>query len=153
MVVIISAMSKDRVIGSQNGMPWNVPEEYEQYLSLIKDQTVIMGRTSFEIFGADLTSAHTIVVSHSLTNIEGVEVCPSVETALEKAKSYGKTVFSAGGASIYSQTIPLADRMYLSTIKGEYQGDAYFPEFNKQVWQVEKHEDYPKFEWFVYTRK
>lgn len=62
-MIIISAMSRDRVIGSGEGMPWNVPEEYQQFLSFVEDQTVIMGRRSYEIFGPDLTSAHTVVVS------------------------------------------------------------------------------------------
>ena len=62
-------------------------------------------------------------------------------------------MFSAGGASIYAQTIPLADTMYLSYIKGQYSGDAYFPEFSEQEWAVEKREDHPRFEFVVYRRK
>ena len=59
----------------------------------------------------------------------------------------------SGGASIYAQTIPLADTMYLSYIKGHYTGDAYFPEFSGQEWAVEKREDHPRFEFVVYRRR
>ena len=125
-MIIISAMTRDHAIGSSNGLPWHVPEEYQHYLSLIKDQTVIMGSTSYKIFGADLTSAHNIIISRSVSKVPSTIVCSSIEEALEKANSFGKTVFSAGGSSIYHQTIPLADKMYLSFIKGDYQGDVFF---------------------------
>ena len=68
------------------------------------------------------------------------------------AESFGTTVFSAGGASIYAQTIPLADTMYLSYIKGRFTGDAYFPEFSEEEWAVERREDHPRFEFVVYRR-
>lgn len=152
-MIIISAMSKDRVIGSGQGMPWNVPEEYEQYLNFVKGQTVIMGRTSYEIFGPDIDCGHNIVVSRSISEVPGAVVCSSIESAIEKAKSFGKTIFSAGGSSIYEQTIPLAQTMYLSIIKGDYKGDAYFPEFNKTEWRVDRHKDHEDFEFFVYNRK
>src|SRR5829696_3455294 len=111
-------MSTDRVIGRGDGMPWDVPEEYAQFLRFVRGQTIIIGRRSYEIFGDGLTSAHTVVVSRSARGLPGVVVAPSVEEAVGAAESFGKTVFSAGGASIYAQTIPLADTMYLSYIKG-----------------------------------
>ena len=133
-------------------MPWQVPEEYAQFLRFVDGQTIIIGRRSYEIFGAGLTSAHTVVVSRS-ADLPGVSVVPSVEEAVRVAESFGATVFSAGGASIYAQTIPLADTMYLSYIKGRFTGDAYFPEFSDSEWAVERREDQPRFEFVVYRRK
>ena len=150
-MIIIGAMSTGRVIGSGDGMPWEVPEEYAHFLRLIDGQTIIIGRRSYEIFGAGLTSAHTIVVSRS-ANLPGASVVPSVEEAVRVAESFGTTVFSAGGASIYAQTMPLADMMYLSYIKGRFTGDAYFPEFNDREWAVERREHHPRFEFVVYRR-
>lgn len=152
-MIIISAMSKGRVIGSGEGMPWSVAEEYQQFLRLVEGQTVIMGRRSYEIFGPDLTSAHNIVISRSGVDQEGVEVCGSVEAAVERANSYGKTVFSAGGGSIYTQTLPLAKEMYLSYIKGDFTGDAYFPEFDDSEWDVVERRDHEGFEFVHYRRK
>src|ERR1700686_3771156 len=99
-------MSTDRVIGSGDGVPWDVPEEYAQFLRFINGQTVIIGRRSYEIFGASLTSAHTVVVSRSAAHWPGAIAVASVEEALRLAASYGTTIFGSGGASIYAQTVP-----------------------------------------------
>src|SRR5215210_4582531 len=157
-MIIISAMTQDRVIGNGDGMPWDVPEEYEHFLRLIDGQTVVIGRRSWEIFGDGLTSAHNVVVSRRGASIDqgptrGAVVVPSVAEALKVAESFGRTVFSAGGASVYEQTVPLADAMYLSYIKGSYTGDAYFPAFDEREWAVERREDHPRFEFVVYRRR
>ena len=152
-MIIIGAMSTDHVIGSGDGMPWEVPEEYAQFLRFIDGHTVIIGRRSYEIFGKGLTSAHTLVVTRSTGNLPGAVVVPSVEEALSVAGAFNNTVFSAGGASIYAQTVPLADTMYLSYIKGHFAGDAYFPAFSDREWAVDRREDHPRFEFVVYRRK
>lgn len=151
-MIIIGAMATNRVIGSSDGMPWDVAEEYAHFLRLIEGQTIIIGRRSYQIFGASLTSAHNIVVSRSAGDVAGAIVVPTIEDAVRVAKSFGTTFFSAGGASIYAQTIPLADTMYLSYIKGHYTGDAYFPEFSEQEWVVDRREDHARFEFLVYRR-
>lgn len=152
-MIIISAMSKDRVIGSGNGMPWSVPEEYRQFLELVDGQTILMGRRSYEIFGPDLKSSTNIVISRSAGAIEGALVCGSIEDAVEKAASFGKTVFSAGGATIYEQTLPLASDLYLSFIKGDFSGDTYFPAFDESEWEVVARRDRDAFEFVHYRRK
>ncbi len=151
-MILIAAMSEDRVIGSGDGMPWSVPEEYAQFLRFVDGQAVIMGRKSFEIFGPDLTTTHNVVVSRSAQSVPGATVAAGLEQAVAVAESFGKTVFSAGGASIYRQTLPLAEAMYLSTIKGSFTGDAYFPEFSPAEWRVEREEDHPRFRFVVYRR-
>jgi dihydrofolate reductase len=151
-VIIIGAMATNRVIGKGDGMPWDVPEEYAHFLRVIEQQTVIIGRRSYEIFGKGLTSAHNVVVSRSADHLEGAVPVRSVDEAARVARSFERVVFSAGGASIYAQTIPLADTMYLSYIKGQFSGDAYFPAFNEQEWTVERREDHPRFEFVVYRR-
>jgi dihydrofolate reductase len=158
-MIVIGAMGTNHVIGSGYGMPWDVPEEYEHFLRLIEGHTIIIGRRSYEIFRKGLTSAHNVVVSRSGGDgVDGIDsggtvVVPSIEDAFRVARSFGGTFFSAGGASIYAQTIPLADAMYLSYIKGQYTGDAYFPEFSEKEWAIEKREDHPRFEFVVYRRK
>ena len=151
-MIIISAMSKDRVIGSGDSMPWYVPEEYQQFLHLVEGQTVIMGRSSYEIFGPDLTSAHNLVISRLSADREGVEICRSVEEAVQRAGSYGKTIFCAGGGSIYAQMLSVAEEMYLSYIKGNFTGDAYFPKFDEDKWNVVEWRDHEGFEFVHYRR-
>jgi dihydrofolate reductase len=152
-MIIIGAMTRGRVIGRGDGMPWDVPEEYEHFRRLVAGETIVIGRRSYEIFGESLTSAHTVVVSRSAGEIAGAVVVPSIDEALRVAQGFGRTVFSAGGSSIYEQTIPRADAMYLSYIKGDFSGDAYFPAFDERDWTVERREDYPRFEFVVYRRK
>ena len=151
-MIIIAAMSTDRIIGSGDGMPWSVPEEYRQFLDFIEGQTVIMGRCSYEIFGPDLTSAHNVVVSQSWEGEEGVVACGSIEEAAQRASSFGKKVFAAGGATIYEQTLPLADAMYISYIKGKFTGDTHFPEFDEGNWEVAERRDHERFEFVHYQR-
>ena len=152
-MIVIGAMSAERVIGSGDGMPWDVPEEYAHFQRLVRGQTVVIGRRSYEIFGDSLTSAHTVVVSRSAARRPGVVVAPTVADALREAAAFGATVFSAGGASVYAQTVPLADAMYLSYIKGHYTGDAHFPAFDEREWTVERREDHPRWEFVVYRRR
>ena len=151
-MIVISAMSKDRVIGSGNGMPWNVPAEYQQYLRFVSGQTVIMGRISYEIFGPDLPEGTTAIVISRSATIDGVTVVKSLEEALAFAEGIGKTVFVAGGGSIYSQAVPLAAEMYLSTIKGDFEGDAYFPEFDANDWEITEERDEAEFVFRRYRR-
>jgi dihydrofolate reductase len=151
-VIVIGAMSAERVIGRGDGMPWDVPEEYAQFLRLTAGQTIVLGRRSYEIFGEGLTAEHVVVVSRTARRVPGATVAPSVEAALAAAAGFGRTVFSAGGASVYAATVPLADAMYLSYIKGRFTGDAYFPEFDAREWAVERREDHPRFEFVVYRR-
>ncbi len=151
-MIIISAMSSDQVIGSGDGMPWNVPEEYKQFLRYVDGQVVIMGRRSFEIFGADLLHTTNVVVSRSATEIEGARVCSTVQEAISLAGGFGKTVFSAGGATIYEQTLPLASDMYLSFMKGHFTGDTYFPRFDARAWEVVQKRDHKAFEFIHYRR-
>lgn len=152
-MILIAAVGTGRVIGSGDGMPWNVPEEYAHFLSLIKGKTVLMGRRSWQIFGDNLTSARNIVISRSATDIAGATVARSLEAGIELGRSYGKTLFCAGGAVVYAQALPHANAMCLSFIKGEFSGDAYFPEFDDSDWTIEKREDHPRFEYVVYRRQ
>lgn len=151
-MTIISAMTRDRVIGSGDGMPWHVPEEYQRFLDIIEGQTVIMGRRSYSIFGPDLTSACNVVLSRSSATVKGAIICGSVEEAVNQAASFGTSVFCAGGASIYRQTIPMADAMYLSFIKGQYTGDTFFPDVDFHDWNIESKIDHPNYEFVIYKR-
>ena len=84
--------------------------------------------------------------------MHGATVANSLDTALELAAGYGGRVYCAGGAQIYAQALPRADRMFLSFIKGEFEGDAFFPEFDEAEWNVTERVDHPAFEFVAYTR-
>lgn len=150
-MIVIAAMSKTRVIGAGNGMPWDVPEEYRRYLETVRGTTVVFGRKSHEIFGKDLEDSKLVVVT-SRPHLEGVRTAGGLEQAMAIAEGDDNEVFVAGGASIYEQALPLAERMYLSTIHGEYSGDSYFPEFDRSAWHLTKEEEHERYTFREWVR-
>tara|TARA_R110002049_G_scaffold4601_5_gene32805 strand:- start:1113378 stop:1113836 length:459 start_codon:yes stop_codon:yes gene_type:complete len=146
-------MSENRVIGSGDGMPWNVPEEYEQYLNFVDGNTVVMGRRTYEVFGKDLPKdTHAVVLSRRAT-FDGTTSAASFDDAIDEAAKFGTPVFIAGGGFVYEQAIPVVDEMYLSTIKGEYQGDVYFPKFDADLWHVAETRNETNFVFHKYRRR
>jgi len=149
---IIAAMAANRVIGRGEGLPWNIEQEYQHYLNLIKDQTVIMGRKSYNIFGDDLTSLRVIVVSTSIKSIPEVTVLPSLKRAIKYAGQFEETIYLAGGQRIYQEGLLLADSLYISHIHQSYEGDTYFPTISTMDWQVSKRKLYDQFTFKIYNR-
>jgi len=143
-VILVGAMTKNRVIGQGKSMPWEIPEEYQTFIDNIRGQTVIMGRKSYEVFGPDLTSAHEIVISRGSPDVD-VPVASSIEDALELARSYGLKILVAGGSQIYELALPHADWMFLSEIKEDFEGDKYFPDFDPSHWEVAREDEHAKF--------
>jgi dihydrofolate reductase len=152
-LILVSAMTRERVIGSRDGLPWNIPDEYSHFLDLVRGYPVVLGRKSHEIFGPDLTESPLIVVSSSIKKLRDAEVCPNVEAALKLGGTLGERLFSAGGASIYRQTLAHAGAMYLSIVKGHYEGETLFPQFDEADWRVTRTVDHPEFEFRIYERR
>ena len=146
-------MTKDRVIGGPDGLPWNVPDEYRHFLDSVSGQTVLFGRRSHEIFRGGLTAAHCVVLSRSRKDVAGATVCGSFSEGLAVARSFGLPVWCCGGANVYAQAIPHADEMHLSTIRGTYAGNAYFPEFNASDWQAVERADRGEWEFVRWVRE
>ena len=151
MVIIIAAIGSNHIIGNGTGLPWHIPEEYNQFLGYIKNKTVIMGRRSYEIFKKDMLPKRMVVVSSTLKT-ERARVFHSLQEALSYSKSYPEDVFICGGQSIYEESMPYADYMYLSFIKGEHRGNVYFPRFDMGEWTVENTEEHAEFEFVVYRK-
>ncbi len=86
-LILISAMTRSRVIGKDRALPWNIPEEYEHFLGQVRGNTVIMGRTSYEIFGPDLPDSRLVVVSSSVKSLADAEVCSDVDRPSSKRAS------------------------------------------------------------------
>ena len=154
-LIVIAAMGQSNlVIGKDGGLPWNIPDEYRQFLDHIEGHTVIMGRTSWEIFGDDLTSAHNIVLTRNPRKVQNAITVPSFSQALERAEATGAArVFVAGGASVYEKALPVADTLYLSYVKGDFDGDTFFPEFDVGEWAVEWTREHPAFDFVAYGRR
>ena len=151
MVVIISAIGSNRVIGNGESLPWHIPSEYRHFLDHIRDQTVIMGRRSYEIFKKDMLPERMVVVSGTLQT-DRARVFSSLQEALSYSRSFPEDAYVCGGQSIYEEAIPYADYMYLSFIKGEHQGNVFFPEFEESEWTVEKREEHKEYVFVIYRR-
>jgi dihydrofolate reductase len=153
MISLVAAVSKDLVIGKDGKLPWNIPEETALFKKLTLGHTIIMGKRTFLDTGI-LKNRRNIVISRSLKKRPGIEIYKSLDMAIKAAeKSKDKEIFVIGGGEIFSQAIGIADKMYLSYVKGRYMGDTFFPDFNKKDWIAEKPEIHKKFTRIIYTRK
>jgi dihydrofolate reductase len=151
IISIIAAMSINRVIGDNNAMPWHIPEELKHFKSLTMGKPMIMGRKTFDSIGRRLLPGRrTIILTRDQDLIPaGFDVAHSVNEALQIAAAASE-VMVVGGAGVYAQFLPLAQRMYLSYIPQEMPGDAYFPEFDLKQWHKISEQQYPKFTAVVY---
>jgi len=141
IVSLIAALSENRVIGEGNRIPWHIKEDLLHFKELTLHHTVIMGRTSFESMmgyykksGKPLPERNHIIVTRDTTFTVDRPNC-FINYSLEKALPFAKSmereeVFIAGGASIFKQTIGLCDRLHLTILHAEYEGDAYFPNYS-----------------------
>ena len=122
MISIIVGMTKTGVIGKDNKLPWHIPDDLQNFKLLTEGKVVIMGRKTFESLPKKfrpLPNRHNLIISRSQDQIEGAEVCTSIEQALEKGKSFQKDIFVIGGAAIFTQALPFVDTMFISYIKKE----------------------------------
>jgi len=138
-ISLIAALAKNDVIGQGNHLPWSLPEDLKRFKAITIGKPVIMGRKTFESIGRPLPKRFNIVVSRrSELVIPGTEVLPSLESALREAKAWCRSqpepceeIFVIGGATLYKEALPLIDRMYLTFIDLDFEGDAYFPNWDR----------------------
>ncbi|MBI1748724.1 MAG: dihydrofolate reductase [Acidobacteria bacterium] len=153
MISIIAAMTKNRVIGKGNRLPWHISEDLRTFKRLTTGHTILMGRKTFESIGKPLLHRNNIVISCSLSPLDGVVVCRDLSEALQCGRAYGRDIFIIGGGDIFAQALPFTDRMYISYVKANYEGDTYFPAFSEDDWTIERKEDHADFQLVVYNRK
>ncbi len=133
MISVIAAIGKNRELGKNNALLWNIPADMKRFRELTTGHPVIMGRKTFESIGRALPNRTNIVVTRQQDfHPEGVRVCESLKQAIEVANSIDSTeVFIIGGAQIYGQAIGIADRLYLTIIDQSYDADAFFPDYSR----------------------
>jgi dihydrofolate reductase len=148
----IVAMSKNRVIGVNNDLPWSIPEDMKFFRETTKGHIMIMGRKTFASLGKPLPNRFHIVITRNPDfrfEDPTVEVVSDLKSAIELAhmlstkyqKKFGDEVFVIGGGEIFSQAMELLDRIYLTVIEKEYQGDVFFPEFSEKNFSMVKKDD------------
>ncbi len=144
---VIVAMAHNRVIGLNNQMPWHLPADLAWFKKNTLNKPVIMGRKTFESIGRPLPNRHNIVISRQIeptdNKISNVSWVKSIDEAISLAQAQQPDeVFIIGGGNIYQQVLPLIDRLYLTHIDAELQGDTYFPDYLPEQWQVIYQEDH-----------
>ena len=139
---LIAAMADNRVIGIENRLPWNLPADMKWFRQHTLGKPVIMGRKTFESIGKALPQRTNIVVSRDETfSAPGCQVVGDLAAALEAVKD-AEEAMVIGGASFYQQTLPRADRLYLTLIHADVEGDAWFPQINFSEWQALERQDH-----------
>lgn len=149
---IIVAMTKSRVIGKNGKMPWHIPDDLKLFKKLTTGGAVIMGRRTYESIGKPLPDRENIIVSNSLKQADGCKIFDSVLLAMQYAQNTGRRIFFIGGGELYKKTIGIADHLYVSWVKEEYEGDTFFPQIDTKVWKAEESEEYQDFIWTHYKR-
>lgn len=142
-VALIAALAENRVIGRDNQLPWRVPADLQHFKALTMGKPIIMGRKTWESIGRPLPGRDNIVVTRDTGyQAEGCKVVHSVAQALQVAAGAEEAMI-IGGANLYEQTLDAADRLYLTQIRAEVEGDARFPDIDMQAWREVKRESHP----------
>ena len=141
-VYVIAAMSENRVIGRGGGLPWHLPDDMKHFQQLTTGHTVIMGRKTFESMDGPLPDRRNIVITRQSDYApSGAEVAHSLDEALRLAGN--GDCFVSGGEEIYRLALPVADRLYLTVVHAEVDGDVRFPQFNTESWQIVSEQPHP----------
>ena len=124
---MVVAIAKNNAIGKDNQLLWHLPKDLKHFKEITSGHTIIMGRKTYESVGKPLPNRRNIIITRQNITIEGCEVVNSIEDALKLCAGEDE-VFIVGGAEIYKQAMALTDRIYLTIVHHEFEGDTYFPE-------------------------
>ncbi len=134
---LIAALARNRVIGRDNHLPWRLPADLRFFKQITMGKPLLMGRRTWESIGRPLPGRRMIVLSRdSSYHAPGGTVVQSLEAGLAVAGAVAE-VMVIGGATLYAQTLPLADRLYLTQVETDALGDVWFPEWNTQDWRLD----------------
>lgn len=155
MIALIVAFAKDQVIGNKGCIPWKIKGEQKRFKELTTGNVVIMGRRSYEEIGKPLPNRSTIVIS-STKNYDGKN-CMTARSVAEAIEMAGdKDIYISGGARVYEEALPLVEKMYITEVDLEVDGDTYFPPFDKEQFIKEIDERFEgeiPYTYVTYTRK
>lgn len=153
LISLIVAMARNGVIGVDNRLPWRLPADLRYFKSLTMGKPIIMGRRTFESLPGILPGRRHIVITRNRAyRGEGCELVHSVDEALKIAGEVPE-VMVVGGGGLYRETLPRADRLYLTRVEADVAGDTFFPEIDWDQWQEVSRDSHPADEHnqFAYT--
>ena len=139
-IVLIVAMARNRVIGNKGSLPWHLPEDLKRFRRLTMGHPIIMGRKTYDSIGRPLPGRRNIVISRNQSlAIDSVETAASLQSALDMVADADQA-FVIGGQQIYQAALPLADRIELTLIDSDFEGDVLFPEIDPGKWKESRRE-------------
>jgi len=139
-VALIAAVASNGVIGRNNELPWRLPADMAYFKRSTLGKPVLMGRKTFESLGRPLKDRTNVILSRTLREApEGCVLLRTVSEALEKYR--GEELMVIGGAEIYRETLAAADRLLLTELEEPFEGDAFFPEFDRAQWRLASREE------------
>jgi dihydrofolate reductase len=147
----IAAMSQNRVIGAGNKIPWHLPDDFKWFKQKTIGNVIVMGRKTFQSIGKPLPNRETIVLSRSQFSFPGVRTISDLSQIILGNES--REIFICGGAQIYEQALPLCSDLFLTLVKREVEGDAFFPRFEDHFELAEEIRDTAEFKILHYRRK
>lgn len=151
--VIVAAVGRNGVIGADGRLPWKIPEDMARFKRLTTGHALVMGRETFESIGRPLPGRVNIVLTRRPGwSQEGTETAGSLDDALAKVSSLGVDAFVAGGAAVYRLALPLADRLEITEVDAEPEGDTWFPAVDWSRWQETSRERHRGFSFVTYDR-
>lgn len=142
LITIIAAMDRNRLIGEGNRLPWRLPADLRRFKALTMGKPIVMGRRTHESIGKALPGRRNIVLSRDPDfRAPGCEVVASLEDALELCADVDELMI-IGGAQLYAEALPRADRMHLTLLDAKFSGDAWFPAYDRRQWRETSREDH-----------
>lgn len=159
MIGLIVAYTKNRVIGNKGQIPWRIKGEQRRFKELTTGNVVIMGRKSYDEIGRPLPNRFTIVVSKTADyTAENCVTVPTLTDAVNYAKEHrpGENIYLSGGAGIYKEGLPLAEKLFITEVDAVIEGDTYFPEFDESLYEKTIDEEVDgeiPFKYVTYTKK
>ncbi|MFD3450075.1 dihydrofolate reductase [Microbacteriaceae bacterium 4G12] len=137
MISLMVAMDQNRVIGRNNDLPWRLPADLAYFKRVTMGHPIVMGRKTFESIGRPLPGRENIVVTRNKEyEAAGCKVIHSLKDLLERPKQREEELFIIGGAEIFKEALPVADRLYITHIDEVFEGDTYFPEIANEQWHI-----------------
>ena len=156
----VVAMAENRCIGKDNALPWHIPEDFKRMKEITMGKPLVMGRKTYESIGRPLPGRTSIVISRSGFKAEGVISKPDMSSAIAKAKNIAERdghdeIIIFGGGQIYKDALPQTDRVYLTLVHQNVDGDTFFPELQEEEWEEtssETHDDAPSYSFKIFER-
>ena len=146
MFSIIVAVANNNVIGGDNKLLWHISDDLKRFKKITTGHTIVMGRKTFESFPKPLPNRHHVILTRDKNykvDSEQVTVVNDIETVMKTYENSGSEIFIIGGGEIYNLFLPYCNKLYLTKVYGDFEGDTYFPEINYDEWAItESSEEY-----------